>query len=253
MKTKASFLLLAVGLCSASFGSPIHPITDGTLLYGASQSGKWIDDKTTAHRLHGPERYTFYGFTSRVGTGIGSKPTASTDAQCSSTIDANVSHVPANAVIGIAAPWNALPRKPHVESVDRPLYKKIVADYVAANGISDPKITVTQVVRGDIDGNGQDADVIAARYETPGNGADAYIVVVRTTVHGHAVTVPLLGDVADKDSFATKAEIKGMYDLKGDGHMEVVVQANYNDSEMTNIYDVQGSHAKNVLNTGCGV
>ena len=80
-------------------------------------------------------------------------------------------------------------------------------------------------------------------------------MVVRKIVHGRAVTIPLLGDVAARDPglCPTKAEIKGLYDLSGDGRMQVVVHANYNDSEMTYIYNISGAHSKSVLNAGCGV
>lgn len=258
MKITAAMLFLVAGLCTTASASPIHAITDGNQIYGASQSGKWIDDSTVARKLKGGEHYTFYGFDSRLGRGIGGKPAATTDPHCPGQIVANFSHVPDKTVIGIAASWNALPRKPHVESVDQPAFKKVVADYLKANGISNPDVDITQIVRCDIDGRGQDSTIITASYDyfdkSDGSKWPFYVVLLRKSVHDHVVTVPILGDVAQKPDaglYPTEAKICGLYDLAGDGKMEIVVQANYTDSVMSYIYAVDDGHAKTVLSTGC--
>ena len=256
MKVTVGILLLVAGACATASASSLHPIVDGSRVFGASQSGKWIDSGVTAHRLKGGERYTFYGFNSRLGVWSGSKPTKPDD-QCPDVPLVTFSGVPDKAVIGLDAPWNALPRKPRVESANQPLYKKTVADYLSLHGVRRPNVEVTQVIRCDIDGNGSDSAIVAATYDAADHsGTRFYVVLIRHLVDGKVQTAPLLGDVAlkaDPARYPVQCKVEGLYDLQGNGKMETVIDAHYQDSEMVYIVAVKGNHVKTVLDTGCGV
>ena len=256
MRLAAAIVILTAGVATMASATSIHPIINSSQeVYGASQGTKWINDAATAKRLKGGEKYTYYSFSSRVGIGVGSKPTADDHCPGTTMIDAKA---PDNAVIGIDAPWNALPRKPRVESVKQPLYAKVVVDYLKSQHMPRPKVEVTQIIRCDVDGKGVDSVFITAKYETlwpeEHATADFYVVLMRRLLHGKVVTIPLMGDVAHKADafrFPVRCAVKGFYDLKGDGKMEILIDAHYQDSSMSYIFAVKGSKAKPVLTTGC--
>ena len=46
--------------------------------------------------------------------------------------------------------------------------------------------------------------------------------------------------------------LAGIYDLNGDGKMEIVLRSNYYEGGSTSIFEVQGATAKEVVSSGCG-
>ena len=74
----------------------------------------------------------------------------------------SLSSKPKDGVIGLAAPWNALPRKPVIADATQSVYVEAVRDFLKARGIADPKVRITRILRVDLDGDGEEEVLISA-------------------------------------------------------------------------------------------
>jgi len=74
----------------------------------------------------------------------------------------SLSSKPKDGVIGLDAPWNALPRKPMIADTTQPAYVEAVRDFLKSHGIADPKVRITRILRIDLEGDGEDEVLINA-------------------------------------------------------------------------------------------
>src|SRR6266404_6651948 len=108
--------LAALLICAgASLAADLHPIVEvqSGYLFGAVSDGKWVKGDETAKLIGDETTYRVYGLTQALGEAKGDKP-KSEGAPCEETLTVSLSPKPEKGVIAIAAPWNALPRKPQV-------------------------------------------------------------------------------------------------------------------------------------------
>ena len=127
-------LLMCAG---ASPAADLHPIVEveSGYLFGAISVGKWIKADETAKLIGDETTYRVYGLTQTVSDAKGDKPKPE-DVPCEETLAVALSPQPEHGVIAIAAPWNALPRK--------------------------PKVKIDNIVRVDLDGDGEEEVLISA-------------------------------------------------------------------------------------------
>ena len=59
-------------------------------------------------------------------------------------------------VIAISAPWNALPRKPQVTDPTQTAYVDAVREFLRTKRIDQPKVKIENIVRVDLDGDGEE-------------------------------------------------------------------------------------------------
>src|ERR1051325_66326 len=126
-----AFLVFA-GASSAADLHPIVEVQNGYLL-GSIAEGKWSNAGETANLLTDQVTYRVYGLTQEFGEAKGGKP-ISADVPCEETLIVSLSPKPENGVIAIAAPWNALPRKPKMIDPDQKVYIDAVRDFLRTNG-----------------------------------------------------------------------------------------------------------------------
>src|SRR5213083_1488776 len=110
-----SALLCAFVTCERAAAAELHPIVEvqSGYLFGAISDGKWIKADETAKLIGDETTYRVYGLTQPLGEVKGGKPKAVEDV-CTDTLSVSLSPKPEDGVIALAAPWNALPRKPQV-------------------------------------------------------------------------------------------------------------------------------------------
>ena len=65
-------------------------------------------------------------------------------------------------MIAIAAPWNALPRKPKVTDPTQKAYVDAVRDFLETKEIEQPKVKIDNILRVDLDGDGEEEVLISA-------------------------------------------------------------------------------------------
>src|SRR6266496_1429780 len=158
-----SALLCAFVTCERAAAAELHPIVEvqSGYLFGAISDGKWIKADETAKLIGDETTYRVYGLTQALGDAKGGKPKAVEDV-CTDTLSVSLSPKPEKGVIALAAPWNALPRKPRIADRTQQVYVDAVRDFLKTKGIEQPKVKIDNILRVDLDGDGEDEVLISA-------------------------------------------------------------------------------------------
>ena len=142
-------------------------------------------------------------------------------------------------------------------------------DLLRARGLSNPKISIDQIYRIDLEGDRVAEVLISASYfsdatepqaaDGPGPDAaagDYSILFMRKVVRGKVETVVLAEDVYKESAefiAPSQYRIRGVVDINGDGKMEVLMYGRYYEGHWTSVFQINGTQFKEVLSCGCGV
>jgi hypothetical protein len=251
-------------ICAAA--ADLHPIVEvqSGYLFGATKDGKWIKAEEAAKALPGERMYQIYGLTQSLGQAQGATPKPSEEEVCSDVLTVSLSPKPNKGAIALAAPWNALPRKPRLVDPTQKIYVDSVRDFLKAKGIEQPKVKIESILRVDLDGDGEEEVLISAtNYFQKEQGAPmrspagSYsMVLLRRVVAGKVETQLVEGEFYPK---ATGYNAPNAYkviatlDLDGDGKLEVVVGSSYYEGEAITIYRCEPKKkVEALLSVGCG-
>src|SRR6266403_2738348 len=260
----------AVLICAGgSLAADLHPIVEvqSGYLFGAISDGKWIKADETAKSIGDETTYRVYGLTQALGDAKGDKP-KSEGAPCEETLTVSLSPKTEKGVIAIAAPWNALPRKPQVTDPTQKTYVDAVRDFLKTKGIEQPKVKIESILRVDLDGDGEEEVLISAtNYFSKDNHlpmrspAGSYsMVLLRRMVADKVETQLVEGEFHPKayvrkgDSFDAPNAYKviATLDLDGDGKMEIIVGSSYYEGEEITIYRCDPKRVEALLSVSCG-
>jgi hypothetical protein len=260
-------LLICTGASPAAGLHPIVEVQSGYLL-GATADGKWIKAKEAAKVLPDETTYRVYGLTQAFGEAKGSKPEPSKDDVCSDVLAVSLSLKVEKGVIALAAPWNALPRKPRVMDTTQQVYVDAARDFLKTKGIDQPKVKIDSILRVDLDGDGEDEVLISAtnyfskdeRLPMRSPAGSYSMVFLRRVVAGKVESQLVEGEfhpkayVRKEDSFDAPNAYKviATLDLDGDGKMEIVIGSNYYEGEAITIYRCDPKKVEALLSVACG-
>ena len=276
MKTTVQRILVVVAallMCArASPATDLHSIVDveSGFLFGAISDGKWIKADKTAKLLTQKTTYRVYGLTQALGDAKGGKPKAVEDV-CTDTLSVSLSPKPEEGVIAIAAPWNALPRKPKVIDSTQKIYVDAVREFLETKEIKQPEVKIDNILRVDLDGDGEEEVLISATnyFDEPDrvpmrSPASSYsMVLLRRVVAGKVETQLIVGEFYPK-AYPKAKEEEGSFDapnaykviavpdLDGDGKMEVVIHSDYYEGGETTIYRCDPKKVEALLSVACG-
>jgi hypothetical protein len=257
-------------ISAAATAAELHPIVEVQTgyLFGATKDGKWIKADEAARTLPDETTYLVYGLTQSLGEAKGGKPKPSEEDVCSDVLTVSLSPKPDKGAIALAAPWNALPRKPQVIDPTQKVYVDAVRDFLKTKGIEQPKVKIESIVRVDLDGDGEEEVLISAtnyfskdRVPMRSPAGSYSMVLLRRMVAGNVETQLVEGEfypnayVSDEASFNAPNAYKviAVLDLDGDRTMEVVVASSYYEGEATTIYRCDPKKIEAVLSVACGV
>ena len=100
--------------------------------------------------------YQIYGLTQSLGQAKGGKPKPSQEDVCSDVLTVSLSPKPNKGAIALAAPWNALPRKPQLVDPTQKAYVDAVCDFLKTKGIKQAKVKIENILRVDLEGDGEE-------------------------------------------------------------------------------------------------
>jgi len=277
VKTTVERILVVVTallMCAAaSAAADLHPIVEveSGYLFGAISDGKWVKADETAKLLTQKTTYRVYGITQALGEAKGGKPKKAVG-PCEETLAISLSPELEKGVIAIAAPWNALPRKPKVTDPTQKAYVDAVREFLETKEIKQPEVKIDNILRVDLDGNGEEEVLISAtnycgepdRVPMRSPAGSYSMVLLRRVVAGkvetqlvagefHPKAYPGKGTDEDASFDAPNAyKVVGTFDLDGDGKMEVVIDSHYYEGTETTIYRCDPKKTEALLSVACG-
>jgi hypothetical protein len=166
--------------------------------------------------------------TQSLGQAKGDKPTLAQD--CGETLAVSLSPKPEKGVIALAALWNALPRKPRIADPTQQVYVNAVSDFLKTKGIEQPKVKIDNILRVDLDGDGEEEVLISATNYFSKDGhvpmrspaASYSMVLLRRTVAGKVETQLVEGEFLSESVSNThrkRRELQRTKCLQGDRHV----------------------------------
>ncbi|HET7463549.1 MAG TPA: hypothetical protein VFJ82_20010 [Longimicrobium sp.] len=264
LRTRSTLLsiALAAALPAAAAAQTIHPVLDvqGKWVLGAPVNGVWRDGQAIARQVRAGRRYRVFGPASELGVSTGSRA-ESLDVPCPETFGVELSPERAGGEIAIDAAWNVVPRRViRLSQAAADGYRDAVRQILLRHGIRDPDPRVTGAVRVDLDGDGTEEVIVSAHRQTADGtfhvGAGDYgIVFVRRLVAGTVRTLMVEEEYhprAAGETTPNQFTIAGVYDLDGDGAMELVTRGRYYEGEWSTVYRLRGTTVRKLVSAGCG-
>jgi hypothetical protein len=255
------FVIAACGTAMAEM-FPIIDVREGYLV-GAIDEGKWIEAKRAVESMKVGSTLPIYDLSGQVGK-VDVVKVENEGEPCPQTpfviLDPKQ---PERGVIAFAPKWNPLPRKAQTLDVAQDVYVDLVRKFLIEHKIRDPVVNITQILRIDLDGDGEDEVLISATHyeresdEVPNaSGANTYsFVMLRRVVGGKVKTELVVGEFypkAKKFNAPNKYEVAALLDLNGDGKIDIVVHSTYYEGDEIDIFECGKSSVKKVLSVGCG-
>lgn len=246
----------------------VAPIFYGSLhrfiLLGATSQGVWLQAQDVYGLLYEEAMYDFYFSNEYLGAGIARvRPPENQGAPgyCNSySVDQDL--------VGGEPPSFGLRRGqpvviPSAEemALDAPIYQQYVADWLRLQALPNPVVNITRILRVDLEGDGVDEVLISASHFTEETGhmvvvEDYSLVLLRRVVGDVVYTTPLVQDVYYGDtpvlSFPVTYFLDTVFDLNGDGNLEVIVSETWWEGWGYSVYELHGINAVQVLRVMCG-
>ena len=137
-------------------------------------------------------------------------------------------------------------------------FRKIVAEYLRETGLEEPKVVIKQVLRSDLDGDG-DVELLINAINTEREAmrkGEYSVVLLHKKIDGETQTFEIASEITTEDSDELSAlwenTIAGLIDLDGDGEMEIVLYGAFYLGDGWQVINLQDGQVAETLTCGCG-
>ena len=232
---------------------------------GGHVAGKWQTSEQAGKAIKPRTAFRLFNLKGEAGKLTISKAAPDADV-CPDVWIAKIDRETDAHSIAIAASWNPMPRPLKSADTKQETYVKAVGDMLISKGIGKPVVKITQHLRADLDGDGEEEVVLAAtHYPKSEDGLSAPMsasagnysfVALRRVVAGKVVTQILDGEFYPKSTESSAPNVHsigGLLDLDGDGKMEIILHSAYYEGGATTVWRLGGKQATKVLEIECGV
>ncbi len=232
---------------------------------GGHAKGKWLTSEQSGKAIKPDAEFRVYDLQTETGKTKFIKAGPDADV-CPDVWIAKFDTDPDKHGIALSASWNPLPRPVTSANKTQEPYVKAVKDILISKGIKNPVVKITQHLRADLDGDGEEEVLLAATHYSNDEGdmgapmqaaqGNYSFVAMRRVVAGKVVTQIFDGEFYEKpkDSNAPNIhEIGGLLDLDGDGRMEILLHSTYYEGGGTTVWQLGAQKTIKVLDIVCGV
>ncbi|MBX7211446.1 MAG: hypothetical protein K1X78_24285 [Verrucomicrobiaceae bacterium] len=236
-------------------------LPEGFIIGGHSKTG-WLNSEAAGKSLKTGVRYRLFGLSGEAGTITADKAMPDPDV-CPDVWMHEITPETDKPLIGVSAPWEPAPRKAKQTDTSQPVYIKAAADFLAAQGIARPVVKITQILRVDLEGDGEDEVLLSATHYpdkqggmvTSASAGNYSFVLLRRVVGGKLHTSLVEGEfypTPKEFNAPNRYEVTGLLDLDGDGKLEIIVHSKYYEGAATSVWQLGKRGLKRVLEIGCG-
>lgn len=156
---------------------------------------------------------------------------------------------------GISGAWQLQPQRPLELDLRNELYLSYVGEVLEQRGLPGADHFLTELLRVDFEQDGTDEVLLSARYyeREPATGdlKGRSLVLLRRVVGNQVQTHLLLPEPGQPDATRENFEIIGLYDLNGDGDLEIVIEGEIDGARATWLFEVGSDGPVSALSLGC--
>ena len=232
------------------------------LIIGGHAGGKWLSSEQAGKALEPGRKYRLFTLTGKTGDAVGGQAAPNAEV-CPDVWEQTMQPTTEKSAIALAVPWNPMPRTAKASDKTQELYVKAARDFLVCKGIAKPVVKITQLLRIDLDGDGEDEVLLGATHypgeegESPSQAeAGNYsFVLLRRVVDGKVQTKLVDGEFYPKTSESQtpyRYEVSGLLDLNGDGRLEIIIYSAYYEGATVTVWRFSAGKLNKVLEIGCG-
>jgi hypothetical protein len=270
-RSKHRNLLIARALCATvltlsssvkSADLPTFVDLPSGLIIGGHAGGKWLSSEQAGKALEPGRKFRLFTLTGKTGDAFGGQAAPNAEV-CPDVWEQTMHPATEKSAIALALPWNPMPRTAKASDKTQELYVKAAHDFLVGKGIAKPVVKITQLLRIDLNGDGEDEVLLSATSypgeegETPDHAeAGNYsFVLLRQVTDGKVQTKLIEGEFYPKASESQtpyRHDVSGLLDLDGDGRLEIIIYSAYYEGATVTVWRFSAGKLHKVLEIGCG-
>ncbi|MBK9604115.1 MAG: hypothetical protein IPO36_20120 [Anaerolineales bacterium] len=217
-------------------------------ILGGVRDGAWITDDDVVQQIRYDQPYAVYSSRGFTASAAISNIDSVEPPYCGSYYVGSDLTDDSSVLFGFVQGWQVTTRPVEDIAADSPVYQKAVADWLIAQGMAQPEVDITRILRTDIEGDGTDEVFISASHFASTvmpvtAGGDYSIVLMRKVNGSEVVTTPLVADVylsaQPEATYPYTYVLNDFLDLNQDANLEVLIKVTRWEGMGVMVYEVK--------------